>query len=123
MLPYWFSGMTLYSVSRAAHEMAKVANEEIKKAVQSNWFYTADSERCIKVSTHHSLKEMMKPGMLVIGTPLVCGFLFGKYVVAGIMAGSILSGVLMAISASNSGGAWDNCKKQLESEGLKKTPA
>lgn len=62
----------------AAHEMAKVSNEEIKKSVQSNWVYTADSNRCIMVSTKHSLKEMIKPGLLVILTPLIAGFLFGK---------------------------------------------
>mmetsp|Transcript_69414 Transcript_69414/g.149702 ORF Transcript_69414/g.149702 Transcript_69414/m.149702 type:complete len:121 (+) Transcript_69414:1791-2153(+) len=75
------------------------------------------------VSTKHSLKEMMMPGMLVVGTPLVVGFLFGEKVVSGVMVGGMLSGVLLAISASNSGGAWDNCKKHLESIGLKKTPA
>lgn len=75
------------------------------------------------VSTKHSLKEMMKPGFLVIFTPLICGFLFGKEFVGGVLTGGVLSGVLLAISASNSGGAWDNCKKALEAEGLKKTPA
>lgn len=57
---------------------------------------------------------MIAPGVLVIGSPLLAGFLFGPGAVAGLLAGSITSGVQVAISASNTGGAWDNCKKECE---------
>ena len=57
---------------------------------------------------------MIAPGVLVLGSPLVAGFLFGPDAVAGLLAGIIVSGVQVAISASNTGGAWDNCKKEIE---------
>lgn len=59
---------------------------------------------------------MVMPGILVLGTPLLVGFLFGPMAVAGLLAGAIVSGVQVAISASNTGGAWDNCKKAVEKE-------
>ena len=65
---------------------------------------------------------MIAPGCLVIFTPLIAGFLFGPKGVAGILAGSLISGVQMAISASNSGGSWDNAKKFIEKSGNKHTP-
>lgn len=66
---------------------------------------------------------MIAPGLLVLGSPLVVGYLFGPSCLAGLLAGGLVSGVQMAISMSNSGGAWDNCKKGLEAKGLKKTEA
>lgn len=57
---------------------------------------------------------MIAPGLLVVGVPIVAGILFGEYAVEGILAGSIVSGVQVAISASNTGGAWDNAKKEVE---------
>jgi len=59
---------------------------------------------------------MIAPGALVLGSPLLAGFLFGPDAVAGLLAGAIVSGVQVAISASNTGGAWDNCKKEIEKE-------
>ena len=67
------------------------------------------------VSTKASIKEMILPGVLVIGTPLVLGILVHPVLVAGLLAGALVSGVQMAISMSNTGGAWDNCKKFIES--------
>ena len=68
------------------------------------------------IATEAALSEMITPGCLVIFTPLVVGFLFGPKGVAGILAGAIISGIQMAISCSNSGGAWDNAKKHIESK-------
>jgi H+-translocating diphosphatase len=73
---------------------------------------------CINVSTKASLKEMILPGIIVIFTPLVLGAIFGPKAVAGYLAGVIVSGVQMAISASNTGGAWDNAKKYIEKKNL-----
>jgi len=73
-----------------------------------------DYQGCITISTNASLKKMIAPGALVILTPLVAGALFGPAAVEGLLAGAIVSGVQVAISASNTGGAWDNCKKEIE---------
>ena len=72
--------------------------------------------RCINVSTKASLQEMILPGIIVIFTPLLIGIIIGPKAVAGYLAGVIVSGVQMAISASNTGGAWDNAKKYIEKE-------
>merc|ERR1711862_385028 len=71
----------------------------------------ADYNRCISISTKASLQEMIKPGLLVILSPLAMGIVFGKNAAAGLLSGSLVSGVQLAISMSNSGGAWDNAKK------------
>lgn len=70
--------------------------------------------RCIAISTRASLRKMITPGILVIGSPLLIGFLFGVEGVSGLLAGIIVSGVQLAISFSNTGGAWDNAKKYIE---------
>ncbi len=73
-----------------------------------------DFKKCIEISTKASLNEMIIPGIMVIFTPIVLGTLFGPKAVSGYLAGVIVSGVQMAISSSNSGGAWDNAKKYIE---------
>jgi len=78
--------------------------------------------KCIQIATKASLNEMIAPGCLVIFTPLITGFLFGPHALAGLLAGSLVSSVQMAISASNSGGAWDNAKKYISSESLVAVP-
>lgn len=75
-----------------------------------------DYQRCIEISTKASISKMIAPGMLVIFTPIVVGVLFGPKAVAGLLAGEIVSGVQIAISFSNTGGAWDNCKKYIEAK-------
>merc|ERR1719240_2100149 len=77
-----------------------------------------DSERCIKISTEASLREMIAPGALVIITPIAMGILFGKNACAGVLSGALVSGVQLAVSMSNTGGAWDNAKKYIEAGGL-----
>ena len=77
-----------------------------------------DYEKCIAISTQASLKSMIAPGILVLASPLAMGFLLGPRGVCGLLAGNIVSGVQIAISASNSGGAWDNAKKYIEAERL-----
>eukprot|EP01108_Squamamoeba_japonica_P005205 TRINITY_DN4092_c0_g1_i1.p2 TRINITY_DN4092_c0_g1~~TRINITY_DN4092_c0_g1_i1.p2 ORF type:complete len:147 (-),score=90.53 TRINITY_DN4092_c0_g1_i1:91-531(-) len=73
-----------------------------------------DYERCVAISTVSSLREMILPGVLVMGSPIVVGFIMGPAALAGMLAGGLVSGVQMAISASNTGGAWDNAKKYIE---------
>merc|ERR1711957_175602 len=78
-------------------------------------------EECIKISTRHSLVGMIMPGLLVIFTPIFIGIFFGPNAVAGYLVGVIISGIRMATSSANSGGAWDNCKKAISNYGIKET--
>jgi Na+/H+-translocating membrane pyrophosphatase len=81
-----------------------------------------DYKACIQISTDASLREMVPPGLLVMLTPILVGFLLGVHCLAGVLTGALVSGVQIAVSASNSGGAWDNAKKYVEGElGLKHT--
>jgi len=87
-----------------------------QEAERNGGKYEPDYDGCIKISTDASLKKMIAPGALVLGSPLLAGFLFGPSATAGLLAGAIVSGVQVAISASNTGGAWDNAKKAIEAE-------
>lgn len=115
MLPYWFSAMTMKSVGKAALAMV----EEVRRQFRTipglmEGTTKPDYKRCVKISTDASLKEMIPPGALVMLTPLIVGTLFGVETLAGLLAGALVSGVQIAISASNTGGAWDNAKKYIE---------
>ena len=115
MLPFAFSAMTMKSVGSAAQEMVNEVREQFKNPKIRNGEIEPDYERCIKVSTTASLREMIAPGILVIVTPIVLGVFFHPLLVAGLLPGALLSGVQLAISMSNTGGAWDNAKKLIES--------
>jgi len=119
MLPYWFSAMTMQAVGDAAYSMMDFIEKDYRKGQQllrKNQDYEPDYDGCIQISTEASLKMMIGPGALVLGSPLVAGFVFGPAATAGLLAGTIVSGVQVAISASNTGGAWDNAKKEVEAE-------
>ena len=114
MLPYAFSALTMKSVGQAAQEMVsevrrQFQDEDIKKGLKE-----ADHQRCIAIATEASLREMILPGVMVIFTPIVLGVFFHPLLVAGLLPGALLSGVQLAISMSNTGGAWDNAKKLIE---------
>merc|ERR1711903_100689 len=105
------------SVGEAANEMVM----EVKRQFDENpGLLTgekgakADHQKCIAISTAASLREMIWPGVLVMSTPLLFGAFLGSAAVAGLLAGAIVSAVQMAISQSNTGGAWDNAKKFVE---------
>ena len=115
MLPYAFSAMTMKSVGKAAQEMVEEVRRQFRDEAVRNGDIEPDYQRCIQVSTNASLKEMILPGLLVILTPLVLGIFIHPILVAGLLPGALLSGVQLAISMSNTGGAWDNCKKYIES--------
>jgi inorganic pyrophosphatase len=115
MIPYWFTAMTMKSVGAAAMEMVREVERqfaEIPGLKEGN--AECDPAKCIDISTKASLSEMVAPGMLVILTPIIVGTFFGVEAVSGLLTGSITSGVQLAISQSNSGGAWDNAKKFVE---------
>jgi inorganic pyrophosphatase len=115
MLPYWFSAMTMKSVGSAALEMV----EEVRRQFNTipglmEGTGKPDYANCVKISTDASIKQMIPPGALVMLTPLVVGTFFGVHTLSGVLAGALVSGVQVAISASNTGGAWDNAKKYIE---------
>jgi len=121
MLPYWFSAYTMKSVGQAAQGMVI----EVKRQFDANPALgdvnhpdhkTArpDYQKCVEISTKAALHEMLAPGALVMLSPIIMGFLFGVDALAGMLVGSLISGVQVAISASNTGGAWDNAKKFIE---------
>lgn len=116
MIPYAFCAMTMKSVGLAAAEMCESIKTQITNRKEGE---PLDYNNCIQISTNASLKEMILPGLLVLITPLGLGFSFGPEAVAGYIIGVITSGVQLAISQSNSGGAWDNAKKYIEAKKLK----
>jgi len=124
MLPYWFSAMTMKSVGKAALEMVLEVRDQIAKEPRIlEGLVPPNYQRCITISTEASLREMLPPGALVMFTPILVGFIFGTQALSGVLAGALVSGVQMAISSSNTGGAWDNAKKYIEGghmEGQKK---
>jgi H(+)-translocating pyrophosphatase len=115
VLPFLFSAMTMKSVGSAAFDMI----EEVRRQFREIPGIMEGQGRpqygqCVAISTKAALREMIAPGVLIIGTPLIAGFLFGVQAVAGILAGSLVCGGVLAIASSNSGGAWDNAKKYIE---------
>jgi inorganic pyrophosphatase len=116
MMPYAFAAWTMKSVGEAANDMVVECNRQFPGIM--NGTAQPDYTRCIMISTEASLKEMVKPGLLVICSPLVVGLGFGKNACAGLLSGALVSSVQLAISMSNSGGAWDNSKKYITAGGL-----
>lgn len=120
MLPYLFSAFTIRSVSKAAQGMVEEVRRQIRVSpgiLQGT--AEPDYRSCIAISTKAALFEMIAPGLLVILSPLLIGFIFGPKMLAGFLPGAIVSGAMMATSAANTGGAWDNAKKYIESGALR----
>lgn len=116
MIPYAFSAMTMKSVGLAATDMVRECMRQFPMIINDG--VEPDYERCIAISTDASLRQMLAPGALVILSPLAFGAAFGKNCTAGLLSGILVSGVQMAISMSNTGGAFDNAKKYIEAGGL-----
>ncbi|MCE9501212.1 MAG: sodium-translocating pyrophosphatase [Leptospira sp.] len=117
MLPFIFSAMTMKSVGKAALDMVKEVRRQFKEIPGlMEGKNKPDYKKCVDISTTAALREMIAPGVLILLTPILVGFLFGVPTLAGLLAGSLVSGVVMAISSANSGGGWDNAKKYIESQ-------
>jgi K(+)-stimulated pyrophosphate-energized sodium pump len=115
VLPFLFTAMTMKSVGKAAFAMIEEVRHQFKTIPGiMEGTGTPDYAQCVAISTKAALREMIAPGVLIMGTPLVTGFLFGVEAVAGILVGSLVAGGVLAIASSNSGGAWDNAKKYIE---------
>ncbi|MCI8710463.1 MAG: sodium-translocating pyrophosphatase [Dorea sp.] len=115
MLPFLFSAMTMSSVSKAAYQMI----EEVRRQFRTipgilEGTGKPDYKSCVAISTTAALKEMLVPGIMAVAVPLVVGVLLGPASLGGLLAGSLVTGVMVAIFMSNAGGAWDNAKKYIE---------
>ena len=115
MLPFLFSAMTMRAVGRAAQKIVVEVRRQFKEIAGLMEGKTeADYETCIDICTKASLKEMIAPAALGIISPIIVGFILGCNGVVGMLAGALVSGFVLAIMMSNSGGAWDNAKKYIE---------
>lgn len=115
MLPFMFSAFTMNSVGKAANKMiAEVRRQFKEKKGIMEGTEKPDYARCVSISTSAALREMIIPAILAVLAPVLVGFLMGTEALGGMLAGSLLSGVLLAIMMSNAGGAWDNAKKYIE---------
>src|SRR5205814_6462847 len=123
MIPFLFSALAMRAVGRAANAMVVGVRRqfrEIKGLLEGVEGVEPDYDKCIQISTSAALRLMLLPGLLAISTPIIVGFGFtlmnfnGAEVLASVMAGVAVSGVLMALFQSNAGGAWDNAKKSFE---------
>jgi len=117
MIPFAFAAMTMKSVGLAAMEMVYEVQRQFDEKphlLDANPSEKPDYDACIAISTKASLREMIAPGAMVIFTPLITGIFFGVDAVCGLLVGSLVASVQLAISMSNSGGAWDNAKKYIE---------
>jgi len=117
MIPYLFSALTMKAVGSGAEAIVAIIRKDFNEN-KYNENHVPDSNACIEVATKSSLTLMIGPGVIVIFTPFFLGFIFGAYCVSGYLIGAILSGIQLAISMSNSGGAWDNTKKLIKNKGL-----
>ncbi len=149
MLPFVFSALSMNAVGRAAMAMIEEVRSQFKnipelkaalvvmkkydsdmtkatdkdRAIFDAADGKADYQKCVEISTNASIKEMVLPGLLAIAVPVAVGFIGGAEMLGGLLAGVTTCGVLMAIFQSNAGGAWDNAKKMIESDGRKGSDA
>lgn len=115
MLPFLFSSLVMESVGVTAYRMVEEVRRqfrEIPGLAEGN--ASPDYARCVDIATAGALRQMTFPGALAIAFPLFTGFALGKEALAGLLAGSLVTGVLLAIMLANAGGAWDNAKKYIE---------
>ena len=115
MLTFLFSSFTMDSVSKAAYKMI----EEVRRQFREEPGIMKGTEKpdytsCVAISTKAALHEMLLPGLMAVIVPVVVGVVLGVDALGGLLAGALVTGVLMAIFMSNSGGAWDNAKKYIE---------
>ncbi|MDI9394877.1 MAG: sodium-translocating pyrophosphatase [Euryarchaeota archaeon] len=115
MLPFLFSSMTILAVGNAAGKVVVEVRRqfrEIKGLMEGK--ADPDYSKCIAISTNSALKEMVLPGILAVISPILIGLLLGAGALGGLLAGSVVSGFMLAITMANAGGSWDNAKKYIE---------
>jgi K(+)-stimulated pyrophosphate-energized sodium pump len=119
-VPFLFSSMAIRAVSRAAVQLVEEVRRQFR-TIPGIWTYDGTGEfgkpdyaRCVEISTAAAQKELLGPGLLAVSAPVLVGFALGAGALGGFLAGAILTGQLMAVFMSNTGGAWDNAKKMIE---------
>ena len=115
MLPFLFSAFTMDSVSKAAYKMIEEVRRQFKTIpgiLEGKG--KPDYKSCVAISTQAALKEMLLPGVMVVLAPVFIGVVLGPDALGGLLGGALVTGVMLAIFMSNSGGAWDNAKKYIE---------
>ena len=115
MLPFIFSALTMSAVGKAAFAMIEEVRRQFRtiKGIMEGKT-KPDYAKCVDIATIGAIKKMIVPGIIAIATPLGVGYFLGNNSLGGLLAGALVTGVLMAISMANSGGAWDNAKKYIE---------
>ncbi len=115
MLPFLFSAFTMESVGKAAFQMIEEVRRQFR-TIPGIMEGTAkpDYKKCVEISTTAALKEMLIPGIMAVVVPLIVGIFLGTGALGGLLAGALVTGVMMAIFMSNAGGSWDNAKKYIE---------
>lgn len=115
MLPFLFSAMTMDAVGKAAFSMIEEVRRQFKEIPGiMEGTATPEYNTCVDISTKAALREMVIPGIMAVVVPVVVGLLLGAEALGGLLAGALVTGVLMAIFMANAGGAWDNAKKYIE---------
>ncbi|MTI95359.1 MAG: sodium-translocating pyrophosphatase [Firmicutes bacterium] len=115
MLPFLFSAITMEAVGKAAFQMIEEVRRQFKEIPGiMEGKARPDYARCVDISTAAAIREMVLPGLLAVVVPLGIGIVLGPEALGGLLAGALVSGVLMAIFMANAGGAWDNAKKYVE---------
>ena len=118
-LPFFFSGMLIDAVSKAARKMVQEVRRQFYKYPGIlTGEVLPDYRTCIEISSAGAIKEMKYPALIAVASPLVGGFIFGATFVGGLLIGTTLSGIMLALFTANAGGAWDNAKKYIESDEL-----
>ena len=118
-LPFFFSGMLIDAVSKAARKMVQEVRRQFYKYPGIlTGEELPDYRTCIEISSAGAISEMKYPAIIAIASPLIGGFIFGASFVGGLLIGTTLSGIMLALFTANAGGAWDNAKKYIESDEL-----
>ena len=115
MLPFAFSSMTMDSVSKAAYKMIEEVRHQFRTIPGIfKGEGQPDYNKCVAISTHAALREMLLPGIIAVAAPLAVGLILGAAALGGLLAGALVTGIMLAVFMYNSGGAWDNAKKYIE---------
>jgi K(+)-stimulated pyrophosphate-energized sodium pump len=119
IIPYFFAGATMMAVGRAAFNVVEEVRRQFRE-IKGLMEGTARAEyaRCVDITTAGALREMIAPGIAAVAIPIVLGSLLGPEALAGVLLGSLATGVPLAIQMANAGGAWDNAKKWIEEGNL-----
>ena len=115
MLPFLFSALTMEAVGSAANEMIEEVRRQFREfpGIMAGT-QKPDYAKCVDISTAAALRQMIVPGLMAVVAPLAMGLILGADALGGLLAGALVTGVLMAIFMANAGGAWDNAKKFIE---------